>query len=73
MTEGKRIKIVREAQYVAEVEVQTTDAAEPWGPYLSLDEARKLDEVRMALRRGDIAAAQRFGRVFRLMPVAVGA
>ncbi|MBI3634717.1 MAG: hypothetical protein HY216_00695 [Candidatus Rokubacteria bacterium] len=25
-----------------------------WSPYLSIDDARKLDEVREALRRGDI-------------------
>jgi len=41
-----------------------------WSPYLSIDDARKLDEVRLALRRGDVAAASRYGRVFELTPIA---
>jgi hypothetical protein len=41
-----------------------------WSPYLSPDDARKLDTVRLALRRGDIAEAAKHGRVFELTPVA---
>jgi len=41
-----------------------------WSLYLSIDDARKLDEVRLALRRGDVAAASRDGRVFELTPIA---
>jgi hypothetical protein len=41
-----------------------------WSPYLSADYALKLDTVRLALRRGDIAEAARHGRVFELTPVA---
>ena len=37
--------------------------------YLSLDDAKKLDAVRLALRAGDVAAAARHGRVFELHPV----
>jgi hypothetical protein len=37
---------------------------------MSLDDARKLDAVRLALRRGDIAEAAKHGRVFKLTPVA---
>jgi hypothetical protein len=72
MTDRQRTKIIREAEYVAEVDVQVTDAAEPWGPYLSSEDTRKLDAVRSALRRGDIAAAQRFGRVYRLTLIGSG-
>ena len=39
-------------------------------PILSPDEVRKLDAVRLALRRGDIAEAAKHGRVFELTPVA---
>jgi hypothetical protein len=35
-----------------------------WSPYLSPDDARKLDAVRQALRRGDIAEAAKHDRVF---------
>jgi len=41
-----------------------------WSPYLALDDTRKLDAVRIALRRGDIAEASKYGRVFELTPVA---
>lgn len=37
---------------------------------MSLDDARKLDAVRIALRAGDLAAASKLGRVFELTPVA---
>jgi hypothetical protein len=38
---------------------------------LSLVEARKLDDVRTALKNGDIKAASRLARVYKLTPVAV--
>jgi len=37
---------------------------------MSLDDARKLEAVRLALQRGDIAEASKYGRVFELTPVA---
>ncbi len=38
-----------------------------WGLYLS--RALKLDRVRSALERGDVAAASRKARVFELIPL----
>jgi hypothetical protein len=64
-------KLIREGQYVAEVDVEVLDSDTGWSPYLSLEDAYKLDEVRTALRRGDIEAASRLARVFTLTPVAV--
>jgi len=40
-----------------------------WSPYLNLEDAQKLDQVREALRRGDVKAATRLARVFKLVPV----
>lgn len=71
MTKRRHKKYVHEGQYVAEVEVELLDTDEGWSPYLSLDDARRLDEVRVALRSGDVKAASRVGRVFVLTPVAV--
>lgn len=65
----KQVKLVQEGEYVAEVEVRLVDADEGWAPYLSLEDVRKLDGVRQALRAGDLAAACKDARVFRLMPV----
>jgi hypothetical protein len=74
MTEHRRLthELVRERAYVGEVEVTLldTESDHPWAPYLSLDDAIKLDEVRLALRRKDLAAAARLGRVYELVPVA---
>ena len=64
-------KYIHEGQYVAEVEVELIDTDEGWSPYLSLDDAKRLDDVRAALRTGDVKAASRLARVFLLTPVAV--
>ncbi|MFM7791207.1 MAG: hypothetical protein ACKO90_24910 [Microcystis panniformis] len=36
---------------MAEVEVELIETPEGWSPYLSLEDAQKLDDVREALRR----------------------
>jgi hypothetical protein len=64
-------KLVHEGKYVAKVDVELIDTDEGWSPYLSLDDAQKLDDVRDALRRGDIKVAGRLANVFTLTPVAV--
>jgi Domain of unknown function (DUF4258) len=71
MTRRRQTKLVREGEYVAEVEIELIDTGEGWSPYLSLTDAQKLDDVREALRRGDIVAAGKLSRVFRLTPVTV--
>ncbi len=65
-----RTKFVREGKYAAEVPVELIEDDTAWSPYLALDDTRKLDAVRIALRRGDIAEASKYGRVFELTPVA---
>jgi hypothetical protein len=69
MKKRKRAKLVHEGKYLAEVEVDLIETDEGWSPYLSLEDAYKLDDVRDALRRGDVEAATRLARVFRLTPV----
>jgi len=64
-------KLIHEGQYVAEVDIELIDADEGWSPYLSLDDAQKLDDVRNALRRGDLKTASRRARVYTLKPVAI--
>jgi len=71
MTTRRRTKLVHEGDYLAEVDVELIETDSAWSPYLSLDDASKLDDVRDALRRGDIKAASRFARVFKLTPIAV--
>jgi hypothetical protein len=66
----KSKELVHEGKYAAEVPVDLIEDDTAWSPYLSPDDARKLDAVRQALRRGDIAEAAKHGRVFELTPVA---
>ena len=70
MQTRKHRKLVHEGKYVAEVEVELVSTDEGWSPYISLDDALKLDEVREALRRGDIASAKKLAKVYKLSPVA---
>jgi hypothetical protein len=69
MTARKSTKLVHEGQYVAEVDVELIISDEGWSPFLSLDNAYKLDDVRQALRNGDLRTASKLGRVFKLVPV----
>ena len=63
-------RLVREGDFVAEVDVHLIEAEGGWAPYLSLDDAYRLDDVRQALQSGDIRrASQLASRVYRLMPV----
>ena len=49
---GRRFsKLVHEGTYVAEVDVETIFADDGWPPYLSVEDAYQLDDVRDALRR----------------------
>jgi hypothetical protein len=63
-------KLVREGDFVAKVDVHLLEAEDGWSPYLSLDDAYRLDDVREALRAGDIKRASSLAsRVYRLTPV----
>jgi len=65
----KTTRLIREGKYAAEVAVELIEEEGGWSPYLSLDDARRLDDVRRALRAGDVAAAAKHGRVYELHPV----
>jgi hypothetical protein len=73
ITEGilirKTVKLIQEGRYAAEVPVEFVEDDTGWSPYLSLEDAQKLDAVRLALRRGEVAEAARHGRVFELTPI----
>ena len=67
----KKTKHVYEGQYVAEVEVELIEDESGWTPYLNIDDAYKLDDVREALRRLDLKSAAQYGRIYELRLVAV--
>jgi len=66
----KRTKLIHEGKYAAEVQVELIEDDTAWSPYLSPEDVRRLDAVRLALRRGDLAEAAKHGRVYELKPVA---
>ena len=65
----RTVNIINKGQYAAEVPVELIEEEGGWSPYLSLEDANKLDAVRKAFREGDVAAASKFGRIFELHPV----
>ena len=65
----KEKKLIREGQYIAEVEVALEELKNGWSPCLSLEDAEKLDEVRRALKHNDIKKACLYASVFKLTPV----
>ncbi len=69
MKKRHHIKLVHEGCYVAEVGLELIETGEGWSPYLSLKDAEKLDDVRVALRHEDIDTASKLSKVYRLSPV----
>ncbi len=69
MKRRKKTKYVHEGRYVAEVEVELQEDDTGWSPYLSVEDASRLDNVREAIRRGDLESAAKYGRIYELRPV----
>jgi hypothetical protein len=66
----KRTKYIHEGKYVADVNVELIEADDEWAPYLSVQDAERLDEVRDLLKARDLNAASRLAQVFELKPIA---
>jgi hypothetical protein len=65
----KTTELIREGTYLAAVPVELIVEEGDWSPYLSSDDVEKLDAVRLALRKGDLAEVAKHGRIFELTPV----
>jgi len=71
MTDVRKVKkMVHEGRYLAELEVELISDTGGWSPYIKLDDAIKLDEVREALKEGDIKRAKELATIYTLSPVA---
>lgn len=70
MTKRSITENLHEGRFAAEVEVELIETEGAWSPYYSADDVRKLQRVRGALRRGDLAEAAKDARVFELLPLA---
>ena len=63
-------QLVREGNLLAEVRVNLLQEEGGWSPYLSLDDANKLDDVRAALRQGDLDRASKLSdQIYSLTPL----
>jgi hypothetical protein len=71
MTGRHGTKFIHEGQYAAAAEIEWLESETGWSPYLSSQDAQKLDEVREALRRGDLQRAGRLARIYQLTPLQV--
>jgi hypothetical protein len=72
MTRHRRSKeIIHEGRYAAEVFIALEYSDASWSPTMSAADAQKLETVRLALRRNDVAEAARHGQVFELVPISV--
>ena len=65
----KTLELVREGKYAVEVPIDLIVEEGGWSPYFSLQDVKKLEAVRLALQRGDLAEAAKYGRLFELLPV----
>lgn len=71
MSVHSRVKHIYVGRYVAAVDVELIEDETDWAPYLSVNDACKLDDVRAALDRGDLKAASLLSKVYELCPVTV--
>ena len=63
-------KRVRQGNLLAEVKVTLIPDDDAWGPYLSLEDANKLERVKKALKAGDVEAASKDAAVFEVLRLA---
>ena len=70
MKTRKTTRFVHAGRYAAEVPIELIEDDHEWAPYLSFEDAKKLDDAREALERGDLLAVGKLGRVYELKPVA---
>ncbi|MCE9647412.1 MAG: hypothetical protein K8S20_15570 [Chloroflexi bacterium] len=70
MTKRKITKLIHVGEYAAEVSVELIYTDDEWSPYLSLEDANKLDDIREALQHKDFKTAQKLARVYALSPLA---
>ena len=69
MNKRQITRFIRVEDYAAEVTIEMIYTDDEWSPYLSLEDALRLDDVRDALQHKDLKTAQRLARVYTLAPL----
>lgn len=62
--------LIHEGRYAAEVTYEEFDDGSPYVPIVRKEDILKTDRVRLALRRGGVAAAAKEAKVYELRPLA---
>lgn len=70
MKTRKHTKRLHEGNYVAEVDVTIYDSDEGWSPYISVEDAMMLDDLREMLKNKEIESAKKLAKIYKLSPVA---
>jgi len=69
LSQRKQTKYIHEGTYVAEVEIELIDSDTSWSPTMSLETAYRLDDIRVALRQGDLSTAAKYATIFEMKKV----
>jgi hypothetical protein len=64
-----RTELVHVGKYAAEVSIEIIEDEGDWSPYVSFEDAKKIEAVRLALENGDVSRAAQYARVFELLPI----
>ncbi len=71
ITKKHQTKLIHIGEYMAEVEAELIDTSEGWSPYLSIEDAQKLDDVCEALCQGNLKTATNLAQIYTVIPIAV--
>ena len=63
-------KRLRHGNLMAEITVKLAPDDGAWGPYLSLEDAEKIERMDEALKAGDIVAAAKDAKIYEVMAMA---
>jgi len=67
----QQVKYLHEGNYVAEVKIELIDSDTGWSPTMSLDTAYLLDDIREALRHGDLIRAAKNATIYEMKQIAI--
>jgi len=62
-------KFIHVGNYVARIELEYIYNEDSWSPCISVEDSRKLDEIKAALENGDLKTAGLNAKIYTLTPV----
>lgn len=62
-------RFVHVGDFVARLEIDLIFNEDSWTPCISLEDAKKMDKIRLLLQKGDYKSASENAEIFRLTPI----